>query len=308
MFPVPRKRKVNGHVTSHMTDGLVNSDGHVTGEPLENETQLKRKEVGEHNNETVKSTVNGRLNLNPRSELRLGLDPDHESCLGPDLGEEESDKGESTAEEGGDTLPYESTTTDTVPEFHEPVDFIECRVRPSSDFPASRDFHGTTSQQQQQHNKNPSVADDWLRRAKPMKRTNKAARDRFTAAKERQRAPHPPPRPVKLKAPYPRPSPAMRKRRPSGRMLRPPSNASEGDMAQADEMGEGRDDGFVDCMSSESLKRRCKKRSPGERQGRVGGERERERWGREWKWREGENGGGVRERWWREEREGMGEE
>ncbi len=58
-------------------------------------------------------------------------------------------------------------------------------------------------------------------------------------------------------------STAPRKRRLSGRLARPPqlSNASEeGDMAQADEMGEGegRDDGFVD--GGEAIRKRNRKK------------------------------------------------
>ena len=85
---------------------------------------------------------------------------------------------------------------------------------------------------------------------------------------ERLRAPYPLPRPS-LKAKYSRPSPSSRKRRLSGRLMRPaqPSNASEeGDMAQAEEMGEeGRDDGFVEGIDPVS-RRRIKKR-PGKNHG-----------------------------------------
>ena len=62
--------------------------------------------------------------------------------------------------------------------------------------------------------------------------------------------------------------PAIRKRRFSGRLPRTIQPVSEGDMAMADEMGEGEgeeggDDGFVDCASGgggEAVKRRSKKR------------------------------------------------
>lgn len=61
-----------------------------------------------------------------------------------------------------------------------------------------------------------------------------------------------------------RPVPISRKRRPSGRQSRPSHSVSEGDMAMADEMGEGdgegADDGFVDCAGGEVVKRRIKKR------------------------------------------------
>ena len=81
---------------------------------------------------------------------------------------------------------------------------------------------------------------------------------------ERQRPPHPLPRLPKAKPT--RPVNTTRKRRLSGRLARPPqlSNASEeGDMAQADEMGEGegRDDGFVD--GGEAVRKRNRKK-PGE--------------------------------------------
>lgn len=94
-----------------------------------------------------------------------------------------------------------------------------------------------------------------------MKR-NKGSR---VAKVERQRAPYPLPRPGKVKSVHPRPSPISRKRRYSGRAVRAlqPSNASEeGDMAQADEMGEGegKDDGFIDG-GQEPFKRRSKKRA-----------------------------------------------
>ena len=92
---------------------------------------------------------------------------------------------------------------------------------------------------------------------------NKGSR---VAKMERQRAPYPLPRPGKVKSVHPRPSPLSRKRRYSGRVVRPPlqpANASEEtDMAQADEMGEGegRDDGFIDGAIQEPFKRRSKKR------------------------------------------------
>lgn len=82
---------------------------------------------------------------------------------------------------------------------------------------------------------------------------------------ERLRTPYPLLRPGKVKPPHLRPSPS-RKRRLSGRLVRPnqPSNASEeGDMAQADEMGEGegRDDGFVEGV--DPISRRRNKKRPG---------------------------------------------
>ena len=91
---------------------------------------------------------------------------------------------------------------------------------------------------------------------------------------DRQRPPHPLPRLTKIKSQHihVRPSPASRKRRLSGRLARPPqlSNASEeGDMAQADEMGEGegRDDGFVDCQ--EAVRKRNRKK-PGKQRRKEG--------------------------------------
>lgn len=92
---------------------------------------------------------------------------------------------------------------------------------------------------------------------------NKGSR---VAKVERQRAPYPLPRPGKVKSIHSRPSPLSRKRRYSGRAVRPPlqpANASEEtDMAQADEMGEeGRDDGFIDGAVQEPFKRRSKKRA-----------------------------------------------
>ena len=62
-----------------------------------------------------------------------------------------------------------------------------------------------------------------------------------------------------------RPVPISRKRRYSGRLSRPSHSVSEGDMAMADEMGEGEgeeggDDGFVDCPGGDTVKRRSKKR------------------------------------------------
>ena len=82
---------------------------------------------------------------------------------------------------------------------------------------------------------------------------------------ERQRLPHPLPR-MATKIKSVRMINTPRKRRLSGRLARPPqlSNASEeGDMAQADEMGEGegRDDGFVD--GGEAVRKRNRKK-PGE--------------------------------------------
>lgn len=63
-----------------------------------------------------------------------------------------------------------------------------------------------------------------------------------------------------LKMKFTRPSPIVRKRRPYGK-ARPPLATSEGDMAQADEMGEEdrvSDDGFVD--GTESFRRKTKRR------------------------------------------------
>ena len=79
---------------------------------------------------------------------------------------------------------------------------------------------------------------------------------------DRLRTPLPLPRSAK----HFRASPSSRKRRFSGRTIRPiqlPNTVAseEGDMAQADEMGdgEGKDDGFVD--GGEAVKRRSKKRT-----------------------------------------------
>ncbi len=99
-----------------------------------------------------------------------------------------------------------------------------------------------------------------MKRVKPLR----------TLRSERNRTPYPLPRPSKAKSQYLRPSPSSRKRRLSGRLLRPCelANASEeGDMAQADEMGEGegRDDGFVEGCDSINRKRNKK------RQGKVCG-------------------------------------
>lgn len=85
---------------------------------------------------------------------------------------------------------------------------------------------------------------------------------------ERTRGPFPIPRPTKpgkLSHGHPRPSPLSRKRRLSVRLARPAQVSSvseEGDMAQADEMGEGegRDDGFVEGLDPVG-RRRNKKRS-----------------------------------------------
>ena len=82
------------------------------------------------------------------------------------------------------------------------------------------------------------------------------------------RTPYQVPRQNKLGKPqhiHPRPSPLSRKRRLSVRLARPAqvlSVSEEGDMAQADEMGEGegRDDGFVEGLDSVG-RRRNKKRT-----------------------------------------------
>ena len=93
-----------------------------------------------------------------------------------------------------------------------------------------------------------------------------------------------------------RPVPITRKRRFSGRQCRPSHSVSEGDMAMADEMGEGEgeggDDGFVDCAGGEAVKRRNKKRGGLEK--REGG-RERGKEGEEGE-REGEGGRGRESR------------
>ncbi len=97
--------------------------------------------------------------------------------------------------------------------------------------------------------------------------TDKSPVKRFKSLRggkmERQRPPHPVPRPTKIKSMRANMSSGSRKRRLSGRLARPPqlSNASEeGDMAQADEMGEGegRDDGFVD--GGEAIRKRNRKK------------------------------------------------
>lgn len=59
---------------------------------------------------------------------------------------------------------------------------------------------------------------------------------------------------------FTRPSPIVRKRRSCGK-ARPPLATSEGDMAQADEMGEEdrvSDDGFID--GAENVRRKTKRR------------------------------------------------
>lgn len=160
---------------------------------------------------------------------------------------------DSTAEEGGDTVPYESTTTDTLPDPVEPIDFIESRPSCYPDPAACNGHHtGGRGVAAEDHHR----SENWST-SKVMKRS-KASR---VSKVERQRMPYPLPRPGKPKVPHVRPNPASRKRRFSGRVLRAPlSNASEGDMAQADEMGEGegKDDGFVDSL--EGVKKKGKKR------------------------------------------------
>ena len=266
MFATTGNQVGNGRAASRLTGEPVGSNGCAGDEPIESDAQPRRREAM-----FAEECRNGTAMLNSISEnSRLGSDQDEELGLDdPNLGYEigmdpdignESDEDESTAGEGGDTLPNETTTTDTVPELHEPLDYIESRPRTTLAPPTSHNGTGPAHQYE-----NVSINEDGSRRAKAPKRPSKVVSR--LVAKERQRAPHPLPRQVKAKLQHPRPSP-IRKRRPSGRMLRPLSHASEGDMAQADEMGdgdgEGRDDGFVDCLSNETLKKRCKKRSPGE--------------------------------------------
>ena len=222
---------------------FISSGGHVQNGHVTNELALRgshvRFEAGRRGDRGSESK---------EGEESMGEESDNE-CTAGDL----------------DTVPYESTTTDTIPEHVEPIDFIESKPRSYSESalppdngcpriggaPESGGFH-------RYENWNLMI-DDSSRRGRVIKRW-KASR---VSQKERQRAPYPLPRQthVKSKIPHahPRPSPASRKRRFSGRVPRPPrSNASEGDMAQADEMGEGKDDGFVDCP--EGQRRRNKKR------------------------------------------------
>ena len=161
---------------------------------------------------------------------------------------------DSTAEEGGDTVPYESTTTDTLPDSVEPIDFIESCPSSYPDPAACNGHHtGGRGVAAEDHHRSESWSTSRVMKRSKASRVSKI---------ERQRMPYQLPRPGKPKIPHVRPTPASRKRRFSGRVLRAPlSNASEGDMAQADEMGEGegRDDGFVDCL--EGVKKKGKKRS-----------------------------------------------
>lgn len=185
-----------------------------------------------------------------------------ENGVGGRLSVEEESNEESTAGEEEDTVPWETTTTDTLPETIDPIDFIESHPRSYSESALPRNGHlaPTTADGQGHRYENWSVMaqmEDGCRRGRVIKRF-KASR---AAQRERQRAPYPLPRQAKAKNAHPRPTLASRKRRLSGRAVRPPQwNASEGDMAQADEMGdgEGKDDGFVDCP--EGLRRRNKKR------------------------------------------------
>ena len=69
------------------------------------------------------------------------------------------------------------------------------------------------------------------------------------------------PKPVKKGA---RPSPLPRKRRTSGKMIVNRPYISEGDMAQADEMGDvdGHDEGFQDCQEGDNKMRKKTKKKP----------------------------------------------
>ena len=193
-----------------------------------------------------------------------GRDSNHDSHMTEHVGKNDSSIREqrasvgnsdedSTAEEGGDTVPYESTTTDTLPDPVDPIDFIETRPSCYPEPTACNGHHtGGRGVSPEDHHR----SENW-NTSRVIKRS-KASR---VSKIERQRMPYPPPRPGKPKVPHVRPTPSSRKRRFSGRVLRAPlSNASEGDMAQADEMGEGegRDDGFVDCL--EGIKKKGKKR------------------------------------------------
>ena len=194
-----------------------------------------------------------------------------------------------------DTVPCESTATDTMPECSllEPLDFIESNIlrddracvlfpvpaapRGQQSLPSSSSSlpqaHGSTTCGSRVGgvagvggsgtvvNGSQAAAASWgLSPVHRVEGRGAAKRGKGTrvAPKERQRSqPSSLPRPSKPKGM--RPSPATRKRRCSGRpLLRAPlSNASEGDMEQADEMGEGLDEGFED--GAEELRKRKRK-------------------------------------------------
>ena len=234
--------KQNGHVTDHMTQDSANIGDHMTSEGYG---------VTDH----------------VTSNIITAEEEEEEEEGGGGMSMEESDEEESTAGEGGDTFPYESTTTDTIPDPVDPVDFIENHPRSFSAPTITRNGHHPNSKGvaishlQRYENWNAEMqekeVEEGVKKGRIMKRW-KASR---VGVKDRQRGPYPLPRQIKMKNQHLRPSPASRKRRFSNKIPRTPfSNASEGDMAQADEMGEGegKDDGFVDC--SEGYRRKNKKR------------------------------------------------
>lgn len=243
----------NGVVESHVTDGATRHGGHVTDGACRHGSHVTD---GARRHSSHVTDVASRLGGHVANNGSIG-EPSVSSVVA-----NESDE-DSTAGEG-DTVPHESTTTDTIPDPIDPIDFIESHPRsytePASNFARHIEERGVPMEEHHRYENWGMQMEEGVKRgggSKVIKRSKGSRVSKY----DRQRMPYPLPKPGKVKTQHTRPSPLARKRRLSGRVLRTPlSNASEGDMAQADEMGEGegRDDGFVDCP--EGMKKRGKKR------------------------------------------------
>lgn len=194
-------------------------------------------------------------------------DRDHmsnsESCDNHGTNENATDEGESTAEEITCSVDS-SATTDNFPESIDPIDFIDNNPRPTHSLHPHGVLNNGGSDRHKYENWSTHVSERDLEELARKNSVKRSKASRGGGKIERQRPPHPLPRLTKVKPV--RTTVTTRKRRLSGRLARPPqlSNASEeGDMAQADEMGEGegRDDGFVD--GGEAIRKRNRKK-PGE--------------------------------------------
>ena len=101
----PQTQRAFSNSDDHVTPVHNGLSGHVTSTPAG---------VEEHVSDPVTSeTANGKSDDIVTTDFRRDI------SLGDDSDEEESTAGE------GDTVPYESTTTDTIPDPVEPLDFIE---------------------------------------------------------------------------------------------------------------------------------------------------------------------------------------
>ena len=104
----PRTQRAFTASGNHVAPIRNRLNGHVTTTPASVEDHLSDHVTFE----TANGNSDDIVTVDFRRDISLGDDSDEESTAGE-----------------GDTVPYESTTTDTIPDPAEPVDFIESHPR-----------------------------------------------------------------------------------------------------------------------------------------------------------------------------------